>query len=255
MIKKTNISTKCKFLLKEWKENLNLTNYERTKFKDILNQLDLKIEKLEKKELEVSVYGRVGVGKSSLLNALIEKQVFPADIINGNTKRLKSYTWCKRFQNLNKVELIDSPGIDEINNSIKEKINLHKILATDLILFVLDSDITHVDLNSIEELLMHNKPIFLVLNRCDQWNKKESKLILSSIQEKLSSYNKNLKIAMVSSSPREATIKADGTVRSVQKSPKVNVLKSDLKDIINQNGELLLCINSLRIAYRFYKLL
>ena len=150
MINKRDIPTKCKFLLSQWKENLNLTNYERTKFEDILNQLDFQIKKLEKKELQISVYGRVGVGKSSLLNALIEKQIFPTDIINGNTKTTKSYTWDKRFKSLNKVELIDSPGIDEINNSNKEEINFNYVLDTDLILFVIDSDITRIDLNSLK---------------------------------------------------------------------------------------------------------
>ena len=88
MINKRDIPTKCKFSLDQWKENLNLTNYERTKFEDILNQLDFQKNKLQRKELQISVYGRVGVGKSSLLNALIEKQIFPTDIINGNTKTL-----------------------------------------------------------------------------------------------------------------------------------------------------------------------
>ena len=71
MINKKNVSTKYKFSFNQWKENLNLTNYERTKFGDILKQLDFQIKKLEKKELQISVFGRVGVGKSSLLNALI----------------------------------------------------------------------------------------------------------------------------------------------------------------------------------------
>ncbi len=255
MINKKNVPEKCKFLLSQWKENLNLTNYEKTKFKDILNQLDFQIKKLDKKELQVSVYGRVGVGKSSLLNALIEKQVFPTDIINGNTKTLKSYKWSKRFKTLNKVELIDSPGIDEINNANKEELNFHNVLDTDLILFVIDSDITCIELNYIEELLRYDKPILLVLNRCDQWNSKEAKLILSSIHKKLSFYENKLKIALVASSPREAIIKTDGKVRSKQKSPKVDILKRELKDIINDSGELFLCINSLRIADQFYKLL
>ena len=170
MINKKNIPTKCRFLISQWKENLNLTNYERTKYKDILNQLDYQLTKSEKKELQVSVYGRVGVGKSSLLNALMEKQIFPTDIVNGNTKTIKSVKWYQRFKSLNKVELIDSPGIDEINNTNKEEINFHCLLDTDLILFVIDSDITRVELQYIEELLRHNKPIIIVLNRCDQWN-------------------------------------------------------------------------------------
>ena len=255
MMNKKDIPAKCTFLLSQWKKNLNLTNYERTKFENILNQLDFQIKKLEKKELQISVYGRVGVGKSSLLNALVEKQIFPTDIANGNTKTIKSYKWCKNFKTLNKVELIDSPGIDEINNSNNEEINFHYLLDTDLILFVIDSDITRIDLNSIEELLRHNKPILIVLNRCDQWNSNEAKLILSSIHKKLSCYKKKVKIALVASCPREARIKIDGTVRSELKTPKVDILKSELKDIIDQNGDLLLCINSLRIADEFHKLL
>ena len=253
MINKRKISTKCKFLLSQWGENLNLTNYERTKFDDVLNQLDFQIKKLEKKELQVSVYGRVGVGKSSLLNALIDKQIFPTDIVNGNTRTTKSYEWGKRFKTLNKVVLIDTPGIDEINNYKKEEINFNYLLDSDLILFVIDSDITRIDLNSIEELLRHNKPILLVLNRCDQWSKEETKLILSSIHKKLSFYKQRIKISLAASSPREAKIKPNGTVRSKQKTPKVDILKNELKDILDQSGELLLCINSLRIADQFYK--
>ena len=150
MINKRDIPTKCKLLLNQWKKNLNLTNYEKTKFENILNQLDFQIKKLKKKELQISVYGRVGVGKSSLLNALIEKQIFPTDILNGNTKATKSYSWDKQFKSLNKVDLIDCPGIDEINNTNKEEINFNFVLDTDLILFVIDSDITRIDLNSIK---------------------------------------------------------------------------------------------------------
>ncbi len=253
MIIKQDILKTCKFSLGQWKENLNLTNYERTKFEDILSQLDFQINKLERKELQISVYGRVGVGKSSLLNALIGQKIFQTDIINGNTKTSKSFKWCRKFKTLNKVELIDSPGIDEINNSNNEEITFNYVLDTDLIIFIIDSDITRIDLNSIEALLSQNKPILIVLNRCDQWNTRETKLILSSIHQKLSFYSQKIKISLVSSSPREAKIQPDGTVRSEQKMPKVDILRKELKEVIDQHGELLLYINSLRIADQFYK--
>ena len=253
MMNKKDTPSKCTYLLSQWKKNLNITNYEKTKFANILEQLNTQIKKLEKKELHISVYGRVGVGKSSLLNALVGKQIFSTDVLNGHTKTTKSYTLKKRFSGLNKVKLIDFPGIDEINNTNQEEIHFKYILDTDLILFVIDSDITRIELNSIEELLRHDKPILIVLNRCDQWNSKETKLILSSIHKKLSFCNQKIKISLVSSSPREAKIKPDGTVRSEQKTPKVDILKNELQAIIDQSGELLLCINSLRIADYLYK--
>ncbi len=205
--------------------------------------------------MHISVYGRVGVGKSSLLNALIDEQIFPTDIINGNTKKIQSYKWRKRFKNLHQVELIDLPGIDEISNCKNENVNFHYLLHTDLILFVIDSDITRIDLNCIEKLLKQNKPILIVLNRCDQWNNQEIKLVIKSIHKKLSLYKQNIRIALASSSPRKAKIKPNGTVRSEKSMPKVDILKYELKDIIDQNGESLLCINSLRMADQFYTLL
>ena len=253
MINKEDMSTKCQFLLNQWHKNLNLTNYEKKKFESLLNQLNFQIKKIEHKELQVSVFGRVGVGKSSLLNALIQKEVFSTDIMNGNTKKIKSYEWNKNFENLKKVQLIDTPGIDEISRDKREKITFNFLLNTDLIIFVIDSDITRIDFKSIEDLLRHNKPILLVLNRCDQWSKKETKLIISSIHKKLSFYKQSIKIALVASSPREAEIKNNGIVRSKKRCPKIEKFKSELKDIIDQNGELLLCINSLRIADKLYQ--
>ena len=66
MINKKDLPTKCKFLLDQWRESLNLTNYEKTKFEDILNQLDCQMNKLQRKELQISVYGRVGVASVTI---------------------------------------------------------------------------------------------------------------------------------------------------------------------------------------------
>ena len=57
MTKNKDITKNCRFLLSQWGGNLNLTNFEKAKFENILNQLDSQIKKLEKKELQVSVYG------------------------------------------------------------------------------------------------------------------------------------------------------------------------------------------------------
>ena len=255
MINQKNMSKKCRLLLSDWQENLHLSNYEKSKFDSILNQLKSQIEKLAKKEIHISVFGRVGVGKSSLLNALIKKQLFPTDIINGNTKQTKSYIWEKSFQNFSNVHLIDTPGIDEIISNKKDQIAFNYSLNTDLILFVVDSDLTKVELNALKRLVNQNKPIFLILNRCDQWNKKEAEAILSSIQKKLSFYSKRINISLAASSPRKAKFQKNGTIRSEPSTPKIETLKNNLQEIIDTEGELLVCINSLQIADRFYKIL
>ena len=74
MIYQRDIATKCKFLLGQWKENLNLTNYERTKFEDTLNQLDFQINKLENKLTKL---------KGNLAKAVpLKRTGLPEDIAN-----------------------------------------------------------------------------------------------------------------------------------------------------------------------------
>ncbi len=248
-----NISSKCKYLLTKWQESLNLSNYEIEKFKSALKKIDLQLNKLESKTFQISVFGRVGVGKSSLLNALINKQLFSTGLENGHTKQIKIYEWEKNFNKFNKVQLVDTPGIDEVNKNNKEELTFEYSLDADLILFVIDSDITRIELNALEKLLNNNKPILLILNRCDQWNKEQARSLLLNIERKLSFYKKSIDIYLAASSPRRAKIKIDGTVRSELISPKIGILEESLKSIIENKGELLLCINILRIADNFYK--
>ena len=70
-------------------------------------------------------------------------------------------------------------------------------------------------------------PILLILNRCDQWNKEEVEVLLSNIQKKLSFYKKRIDIHLAASSPRQARLKNDGTVRSEILSPKVQTFQSE----------------------------
>ncbi len=250
-----NISNKCKYLLTKWQKSLNLSNYEIEKFEPALKKIDFQLNKLETKNLQISIFGRVGVGKSSLLNALIKKQLFSTGLENGHTKQIKIHEWEKSFRNLNKVQLIDTPGIDEVNGENKEELSFDHSLDSDLILFVIDSDITRIELKALEKLLNNNKPILLILNRCDQWNQNEAKDLLSNIEKKLSFYGKPIDIYLAASSPRRAKIKIDGTVRSEIISSKVGTLQEKLNSILENKGELLLCINILRIADNFYKLI
>ena len=44
------------------------------------------LDKLEQGQLHIAVFGRVSVGKSSVLNALMGKQVFSVSLLHGETK-------------------------------------------------------------------------------------------------------------------------------------------------------------------------
>ena len=254
---KSSLSTaeRCRIILNLWRERLALTNFELTHHKKELHDLDQKLKDLRNRKLQISVFGRVGVGKSSLLNALLNKKVFTTDIIHGSTKKAQVKRWNYPISNIACVELVDTPGIDEINAFKKANLISKESQQADLILFVLDSDLTSVELRALQELLESGKPIILILNRCDQWNPAEINQLQQSILNRLPVTAKDLQIKTVAAAPRTSKILPNGKVRSESIEPNINSLKESLINLLNEKGELLLALNSLRQADEFYNIL
>ena len=111
-------STTCSLLLRQWKKDLRLTSLEKTELSGELKELDQQIDRLAGRHIRVTVFGRVGVGKSSLLNALVGTNFFPTDIAHGCTRQRKGVIWKQSVNNLQAIELVDTPGIDEISANL-----------------------------------------------------------------------------------------------------------------------------------------
>lgn len=119
-------------------------------------------------ELQVAVYGKYNHGKSSLLNALVEKEVFKtADIretvtIQSHTK--ESITW------------IDTPGLDadvyeKDDSKAKEILN-----KSDLLLFVHsvnEGELDEKELTFLQERYKENSNILLILTQIDKTSELE----------------------------------------------------------------------------------
>ena len=71
-------------------------------------------ERISREEIHIAVFGRVGVGKSSLLNALLGKPVFSTSPLHGETRTGQRSDWNAEQQRDGQVVLIDTPGIDEL---------------------------------------------------------------------------------------------------------------------------------------------
>ena len=72
-------------LLKNWWETIDLTNYEKSFFNREIISFNQQLFRLKEKKLSIGTYGKSGVGKSSILNSLLKKDIFKTDIINGTT--------------------------------------------------------------------------------------------------------------------------------------------------------------------------
>ena len=226
-MKQINID-KSYLILKKWWENIDLTNYEKCNLNKEIISLNQQLFRLNEKKLRIGIYGKAGVGKSSILNFLLEKNEFKTDIINGTTKDIERKEWNFKHQSLKTIELIDAPGFDFFD--IKDPENIFsQINSSELILFTIAGDINRNELTQINSFIRNGKKIILVFNKIDIWKGHDLKIILKNIRLKLPQY---LKIPIIINSN--------------------NNIKNQLSELINNYGESLLTLNSLQLADKLF---
>jgi len=223
----TNIDNSY-LLLKKWWESIDLTNYEKSKMNKEIVSFNQQLFRLKEKQLRIGIYGRAGVGKSSILNLLLNKNAFKTGIINGSTKHIEEKEWPLEHQSLKTIELIDSPGFDFYD--IKDPENIFsQINNSELILFAISGDINRNEVSQINSFIKNGKKIILVLNKIDLWKGNELKTILKNIKLKLPQ-QVNLHIILNSE----------------------NNVNKKVTELIHRNGETLLTLNSLQLADKLF---
>ena len=243
---------RCRLLLEQWRSQLQLSGREQSQLGGQLQALDHQLDRLQQRRLRVAVFGRVGVGKSSLLNALLGQAAFATDVAHGCTRHQEARGWDQPIAGLAQVELVDTPGIDEIAAAARARLAARVALSSDLVLLVLDGDLTSVEHDALSPLLASGKPLLLVLNRCDCWSEQQQIALIASIQRRLPAAARHLELIPVAAAPRQPELLADGRVRSVTQPPRVTPLRRALVDLLEQHGELLLALNALAGAERFH---
>ncbi|MDY7023464.1 MAG: GTPase, partial [Cyanobacteriota bacterium] len=145
--------------MREIVEHLDLTPEERAGLEPEIEGLETMRDKLEQTRIQIAVFGMVGRGKSSILNALLGQNIFETGPIHGVTQATQAQSWqlsetspqASDLGNdvvsyrISQVELIDTPGIDEVDGKTREEIARQVAQQADLLLFVIAGDITQVE--------------------------------------------------------------------------------------------------------------
>ena len=175
---------KSYFSLKNWWENIDLTNFEKNCLNKDIISFNQQLFRLKQRIIRVGVYGKGSVGKSSILNTILNEKYFQTDIVNGSTKTIELKTLSLNKGLIKKIELIDFPGFDiQVTNNISK--NNITLMNLDFILFIVAGDLNRNELSELNYLIDNGKKIIIVFNKIDIWNNEEINIILDNIKDKL----------------------------------------------------------------------
>ncbi len=205
------------------------------------------LDKLEHGHLHIAAVGRVSTGKSSLLNALIGEARFAASPLHGETKQSAMTPWSE--VEAGGVFLIDTPGLDEAGGEHRERIAREVAGRADLVIFVLDGDLTDSEQKALATLVTAGRPVVVALNKRDLYTRDEIDSLLASIRDKTSGLVPPAQVLAVAAEPRPQTVmqidpQGGEIATERERPPEIDELRLRLWQIIEAEGKTLAALNA-----------
>ncbi|QEH62416.1 tRNA modification GTPase [Spiroplasma chinense] len=208
--------------------------------KSELVEVDTKIEKildLSKRALKINegiktlILGEPNVGKSSLLNAMLNEEKAIVTDIEGTTRDIVEGTI--NFESFS-LNLIDTAGIRNTNDKV-EQIGIEKSLKlidqADLILYVVDNDNINMEL----EKKLENKNFIKVFNKSDlnnNINKKPDIVYISAINNEIDALLEKIKELLQNEEILESDLPLITNINSIaQVENLLEIIKEIVKNI------------------------
>lgn len=203
------------------------------------------IEKnLKYRALQIVVFGTGSAGKTSLVNTLLGRMVGAVSPVMGTTAIGETYRLdLKGLQR--ELWITDTPGLLEVGVAGTEREQAARQLATeaDLVLFVVDADLTQSEYRALSALRQIGKRFILVFNKIDRYTAADRDAIVQRLHEQL----QDADIVAIAASPQSLRL---ATGEMVQPNPDIVMLLRQMVSILRAEGEELLADNILLQATR-----
>ncbi|MCC8994257.1 MAG: GTP-binding protein [Candidatus Contendobacter sp.] len=221
---------------------------------DEYRQLQLLLEKIEHGHIHIAVFGRVSVGKSALLNALLGEMRFSTSPLHGETTRAAHARW--QEYDAGGVFLIDTPGINEVAGEAREQLAHDVAGRSDLVMFVVDGDLTDSELQALRQVKSAAQRLALVLNKIDRYTRAERDLLLDTLRQRTAGLIQPQDILTVAAHPAERIVilvDAEGNETETRRCPPpdVTALRERIWDILKAEGKTMAALNAGLFAGRF----
>ena len=257
--------------LRDLVTHLDLTPREQAGLESEIEGLTTLLDKLEHACIQIAAFGMVGRGKSSVLNALLGTPVFETGALHGVTRSSHTANWQLSQEAVgdkgrdilrvalpssignSQIQLIDTPGIDEVDGETREALAHQVARQADLILFIIAGDMTKVEFDALSQLRDVGKPMLLVFNKIDQYPDADRQAIYCKIRdERVKQLLSPDEIVMVAASPlvAQAVRRANGRMNVQRRpgKPQVDELKLKILEILHREGKSLVALNSMLYA-------
>jgi len=216
-------------------------------------RLESMLAKLERGELHIAVFGRVSVGKSALANALLGTEAFEVGVLHGTTRASHQASW--REVGGSGVHLIDTPGIDELDGEARERLAFEVAAVSDLVVFVVDGDMTQRERDALSTLSRTERPLLLALNKADRYSPDEAGHLLERLRERAAGCVRAEDVVAIAAQPaplKRVRLDDGGSehVETVQREPDLDALRERLTAILEREGKTLAALNASLFAGR-----
>lgn len=192
--------------------------------------------------LRIVIFGTGSAGKTSLVNALLQKKVGEVGVTLGTTTATKAYQWILPGIP-HPVEILDCPGILEIGSSgiEREKEARSQAQAADLVLIVTDGDLRQTEFRPLQELIQLGKRTLLILNKADLYTQSEQQELITCLQKRVKDLIAPEDILLAAASPAQV---ATGS-QIWQPEPQVDPVRQRIQRILYAEASELTVDNAL----------
>ncbi|MFO0953559.1 MAG: GTP-binding protein [Isosphaeraceae bacterium] len=209
----------------------------------------------QQRRFHVVVFGTSSAGKTSLINALLGWHAGATEAVMGTTREGVVHT-----HTLEGVDgtllLTDTPGLSEIGAGGAEREREARELAAraDLLIFVVDHDLTRSEFDPLVALARQGKRSIVVFNKKDRFPDAERAEIQAKLRERLSGVVPAADVIAVAAAPMPTVVRVrrpDGSQTTVleQEDPDVDELEARIAEVLRREGDSLRAGNLLLRAH------
>ncbi len=196
-------------------------------------------------EFAVVVMGTGPVGKTSLINALLGRAAGETGATIGTTRAGEVYTHVVEGVE-GTLRLTDTPGLGEAGpgGSARELEAIDLATGADLLIFVVDHDLTRASCETLFELARRGKRLIVALNKRDRFTEGDREAIMAKLRERLAGFVPAEDLVAVAAAPAPIQVRArkpDGTAETVleQDAPDLDDLERRVAAVLEREGDAL----------------